>query len=106
RIHWQNLANFGVLPLIFADPRDYDGIVQGDVVRLSGVHEALRSGRRELDAALVAGGGARRTIALRHDLSPRQTELLLAGGVISWLRARLEPDRAGAEPGAPTLMPG
>jgi aconitate hydratase len=89
RIHWQNLANFGLLPLTFSDPRDYDGIAQGDVVRLSGVHEALRSGRRELDASLVAADGARRTVRLLHDLSPRQADLLLAGGVINWLRERL-----------------
>ena len=37
----------------------------------------------------AAAGGARRTIALRHDLSPRQVDLLLAGGVINWLRKRL-----------------
>jgi aconitate hydratase len=43
---------------------------------------------------------------LRHDLSPRQADLLLAGGVINWLRARLEPGRAGAQPGAPALPPG
>ena len=89
RIHWQNLANFGVLPLAFADPGDYDGIAQGDVVRLSGVHAALRSGRPELGASLVAAGGARRTLPLRHGLSPRQAELLLEGGVINWLRGRL-----------------
>ena len=28
-------------------------------------------------------------IALRHDLSPRQLDLLLRGGVINWLRERL-----------------
>ena len=89
RIHWQNLANFGVLPLTFADPAEYDRIVQGDVVRLSGVHEALRTGKREFGAALDAAGGARRTIGLVHDLSPRQADLLLAGGVINWLRERL-----------------
>ncbi|HYI83799.1 MAG TPA: aconitate hydratase [Acetobacteraceae bacterium] len=90
RIHWQNLANFGVLPLTFADPADYDGIAQGDVVRLSGVRDALRSGRKELDVSLAAAADkARRTVCLRHDLSPRQVDLLLAGGVINWLRTRL-----------------
>ena len=89
RIHWQNLANFGVLPLTFADPADYDRIAQGDVVRLSGVHGALRSGQREFAASLVAANGARRTTAVRHDLSPRQVDLLLAGGVVNWLRKRL-----------------
>jgi aconitate hydratase len=54
------------------------------------VHDALRPGRREFDASLVAaGGGARRTVPLRHDLSPRQANLLISGGVINWLRERL-----------------
>ena len=107
RIHWQNLANFGVLPLTFADPADYDGIRQGEVVRLSGVHGALRSGRREFGATLEAAGGEGRALALRHDLSPRQVGLLLAGGVINWLRSRLGSGRsAGNEGSAPALVLG
>jgi aconitate hydratase len=35
RIHWQNLVAFGILPLVFADPDDYDWIVAGDVLRLT-----------------------------------------------------------------------
>ena len=69
------------------------------------VHISVRAA--ELDASLVAaGGGARRTVPLRHDLSPRQANLLIAGGVFNWPRGRLEPGRAGAEPDAPALLPG
>lgn len=85
RIHWQKLVNFGVLPLTFADPADYDRIGPGAVLRLSGLHRALRAGR-DVSAAL---DGAGRTVALRHDLSPRQLDLLLRGGVINRLRERL-----------------
>ena len=85
RIHWQNLVNFGVLPLTFADPIDYDRLQQGDVVQLTSVRAALRAGR-ELSARLAGEG---REILLRHDLSPRQLDLLLDGGVINWLRQRL-----------------
>src|SRR4051812_12672672 len=85
RIHWQNLVNFGVLPLTFAEPADYDGIARDDAIRLSGVHRALRAGR-EVHASLARGGQA---IVLHHDLSPRQVDLLLAGGVVNWLRRRL-----------------
>ena len=67
RIHWQNLVNFGILPLTFADPADYDRIDRDD----------------RIDAEL-AGKSVR--IALRHDLSPRQIDLLPAGGAINWLR--------------------
>jgi aconitate hydratase len=85
RIHGQNLVNFGVLPLTFADAADYDLIARGDVLRLSGVHGALRSGR-EIGVTQASKG---RAIAVSHDLSPRQVDLLLAGGVINWLRRRL-----------------
>jgi aconitate hydratase len=39
RIHWQNLVNFGVLPLTFADLADYDRLKVGDMIRLSGTKE-------------------------------------------------------------------
>src|SRR6185503_13559081 len=42
RIHWQNLVNYGVLPLTFAHAADYDRIAQGDLIRLGGLHAALR----------------------------------------------------------------
>jgi aconitate hydratase len=82
RIHWQNLVNFGILPLSFADPADYDRIERDDVLRITGVHHSLRRGERI--AAEIKGKSAQLT--LRHDLSERQIDLLLAGGVINWLR--------------------
>ena len=85
RIHWQNLINFGVLPLTFADPGDYDGLEPGDVIRIDGVHAALKTAR-ELRCSRAGKQG---TIALQHALSPRQVDLLLTGGVINWLRQRL-----------------
>jgi aconitate hydratase len=83
RIHWQNLVNFGVLPLTFADPADYDRVSQRETLSFAGVHAALRQGV-SLKARRVDGG----SIALRHALSPHQIEVLLAGGVINWLKLR------------------
>jgi aconitate hydratase len=82
RIHWQNLVNFGILPLTFDDPSDHDRIERDDVLQISGVREALQQGDRIM--AEIAGKNG--TMVLRHDLSPRQIDLLLAGGVINWLR--------------------
>jgi aconitate hydratase len=82
RIHWQNLVNFGILPLTFANPADYDRIDRDDVLRITGVHDTLN--RDDRINAELAGKSVR--IALRHDLSQRQIDLLLAGGVINWLR--------------------
>jgi|SRR5271166_727913 len=42
RIHWQNLMNFGVLPLTFADPSGYDRLKLGDTICITGVAEASR----------------------------------------------------------------
>ena len=84
RIHWQNLVNFGILPLTFDDPADYDVVEQGDVIATSGVHDALTQGR-QLQARIK---GKDRSLSLRHDLSGRQLELLRLGGVINWMRSR------------------
>lgn len=76
RIHWQNLANFGVLPLEFADEEDYDRVSQGEVLDLEGLRAALPR-HDELTARI----GPRR-LRLRHRLSPRQVRMVLAGGRI------------------------
>lgn len=84
RIHRQNLINFGVLPLTFARAADYERLRQGERLRFTGLHAALRAGP-DIEAADEAGTA----IVLQHDLSPRQIDVLLAGGVINWLRQRV-----------------
>jgi aconitate hydratase len=89
RIHWENLVNFGVLPLTFADESDYDSVEQGDTLALSGIPEALRNGR-ELRLENRTKGTE---LTVRHGLSARQIDVLLKGGLINWMRERL--NRAG-----------
>ncbi|WP_052669763.1 aconitate hydratase [Nitriliruptor alkaliphilus] len=86
RIHWQNLANFGVLPLRFADERDRDALAQGDRLRLTGLHAALDSGSGEVTVENLTQGT---TITAVHDLSPRQVERIRSGGVIRYMKERL-----------------
>jgi aconitate hydratase len=76
RIHWQNLANFGILALEFADDADYDALEQGATLSFSGVHDALRGGS-EISATV---DGTEYTF--RHQLSERQVSMVLAGGLI------------------------
>jgi len=83
RIHWQNLVNFGVLPLTFADPGDYDHLEQGERLHFADLRQALQKGAR-LCARLANGN----ELVLEHALSPRQVDLLLAGGLINWMRER------------------
>ncbi len=92
RIHWQNLVNFGVLPLTFVDDSDYARFEEGDVVRVTGIHEALRSGDGTVEVENVTKG---ETVTGLHDLSERQVEVLLAGGQIAWMKGRLSENGAG-----------
>jgi aconitate hydratase len=45
RIHCQNLVNFGIVPLEFAGPAEYDQIQSGDILVLEDLHEKVRQGR-------------------------------------------------------------
>jgi len=82
RIHWQNLVNFGVLPLTFAEPEDADRIEVGDRLKLEALQEGLAP-RREIEAELASSG---RRLRLAHTLSSRQIAMLKAGGIIPGLR--------------------
>ncbi|MFI0374414.1 aconitate hydratase [Actinomadura sp. 1N219] len=84
RIHWQNLVNFGILPLEFADDADYDRVEQGDVLRVENVRDALKAGAG-IDVRNTTRG---ETYRARHRLSPRQRDLVAAGGQIPLLRRR------------------
>ena len=86
RIHWQNLANFGVLALEFLDASDYTSIDSGDVLAIRGLHTVLKDGR---DLELV-NTTKNETVPIRHRLSPRQVDMVLAGGLIPVLRKRLD----------------
>jgi aconitate hydratase len=87
RIHWQNLPNFGVLPLSFVDVTDYHLVDQGDVLAFDGVRGALEAGGAILARNLTKGVD----LTLTHDLSERQIEMILAGGLINVFRHRLAP---------------
>ena len=82
RIHWQNLASFGVLALEFVDPDDYERIEQDDVLVLEDVRAAVGSGTEVTVRNTTRDG----EYAARHRLSERQVAILLAGGLIPWLR--------------------
>jgi aconitate hydratase len=84
RIHWQNLANFGVLAAEFTDPADYDRIDEGDELRVDGLPDALGSAA----GFTVRNETKDQDYAVRHRLSPRQVEMVRAGGQIPLVRGR------------------
>ena len=84
RIHWQNLASFGVLATEFADPADYDRIEAGDELSVDGLTSALGAG----DELTVRDQTKNTDVTVRHRLSPRQVAMVLAGGQIPLARSR------------------
>ncbi|MCB0282062.1 MAG: aconitate hydratase [Calditrichaeota bacterium] len=79
RIHFQNLANFGILPLLFNNPSDYNKNEQGDVIVIDNLHAALADGK-----TLKVHNYTKRTdFNVKHNLSPRQAEMILQGSLIN-----------------------
>ncbi len=83
RIHKANLINAGILPLTFKDPADYDKIAQGDTVEFAGLRETVKNGG---DIIAKVNG---REIALELDISERDREIMLAGGLLDYTRENL-----------------
>jgi aconitate hydratase len=85
RIHKANLCNFGIIPLVFKDPRDYDLFSKGTKVVLPQVKERIERGEREIPVEL----DGRRIVALL-DVSERQRKHLLAGGTLNYVKKELQ----------------
>jgi aconitate hydratase len=82
RIHWQNLINFGVVPLVFKDAVQYDSLARNDILKLRCLTGQLRQGEQ----VLVENTTRQETFATAHGLSARQIEIVVAGGLINWVR--------------------
>ncbi len=82
RIHWQNLVSFGVLPLTLRDPGEYERVEPSDTFRVGELHRQIRSGP-EVRVDLKSNS---EVLRCRHALSPRQVDILLAGGLINWAK--------------------
>jgi aconitate hydratase len=86
RIHKANLVNFGILPLTFMDPDDYDRIKQGDTVAIPGLRTALLAGSDTVSVKV----GKDKIIQARLELSVRDRLILASGSLLNWVRARIE----------------
>ncbi len=84
RIHWQNLINFGILPLTFVNSADYEHIEQGDQLEISEVRQNLNQGNR----IHITNKTKNKTYDTQHTLSQRQIEMILAGSLINVVRER------------------
>jgi aconitate hydratase len=100
RIHRRNLISQGILPLLFAEESDYGRFEQGQSWTLPGIRERLENGDRELPLR-PEDGEEGEEVMLLAELSPRERNILLAGGVLRQLRREGSASAAGRhEPSA------
>jgi|UniRef100_A0A7C5AL86 aconitate hydratase len=88
RIHLANLVNFGILPLTFENPEDYDHLQEDQLIALPAIRERLRRGDRRLPLLILGPDGkAEREIWTNHNLSERQRHIVVLGGALNLVRA-------------------
>jgi aconitate hydratase len=84
RIHKSNLCNFGILPLTFKDPQDYDRLNKGTKLVFPDVRKRIGRGDREIPVEIDCA-----TIVTILDVSDRQRKHLLAGGTLNFVKEEL-----------------
>ncbi len=80
RIHVANLINAGILPLTFENEADYDQFTQGDKLTISGILEGMDTG------FVTMKNETGEQVRLHCNLTQRQKEILLAGGLLEYTR--------------------
>ena len=89
RIHLANLVNFGILPLRFVDPMDYDRLARGDALGFPNLREEVVAGR----SVTVRTGT--RTFTAECPVTARERNILAAGGMLNHLKRALSAPGAG-----------
>ena len=84
RMHKANLINSGIIPLVFANPDDYNGIDEGDTLELSGIDDAIAGA----DKVTVNNITKNTKITLNAEFSERARKILLAGGLLNYTANR------------------
>ncbi len=81
RIHQANLINFGIVPLTFANAKDYNVVKQDATITIEGIKKALKAGDTTIDMKV-----GNKKVTLEMDFSDRQRDMLLAGGLLNLTR--------------------
>jgi aconitate hydratase len=82
RIHRRNLVAQGIVALTFADESDYDKAEVGQTWSFPKLREELEQGSDTIKVEIEGGD----ELELKHDFSEHEREILLAGGLLSYLR--------------------
>lgn len=82
RIHRANLVNAGILPLTFVNEADYDKIAQGDELYIPDIKKLVE----QSDSAVIVNKTSGEQIPVALELSQRQRDILVAGGLLNYTR--------------------
>jgi aconitate hydratase len=80
RIHRANLINFGIVPIIFDNAKDYDSLKAADKIEFPGIRKAIEGDGKITVKALG------KSFTATASLSDREKELILAGGLLASLK--------------------
>jgi len=94
RIHWQNLINFGILPLTFSDPADWNRIDANDTLVLKDVRQALEQERN----ITLFNETQNQQMDVSYTLSDRQIQMILAGSLINVIREKYKNKKLFPQP--------
>ncbi len=81
RIHKDNLINFGILPLTVSE-EVYDSIDQDEEIEFADLAKEVR------ELSKVTFSVAKGTFSVEHGLTERQKEMVLAGGLLNYIKER------------------
>ena len=84
RIHFANLINFGILPLTFENPADYDKIEQGDELNAPDILKEL-NGHKPITFINKTKGNAE--YKFKYNLTDRQVKIIKEGGLLNETKA-------------------
>ncbi len=82
RIHWANLINFGIIPMIFADESDFDKIEQNDELEMTDLIQTIRN----KSSYIIKNKSRNIEFEVKLELSFREREILIAGGVLNTIK--------------------
>lgn len=82
RIHKANLINAGIIPLTFTNPQDYDCVNTGDTLEFPNIKSEIRQGK----PVTLLNTDSQKTLYLSSDLSDRQRDILLSGGLLEYTK--------------------
>jgi aconitate hydratase len=79
RIHKANLINFGIVPLTFENPEDYEELKQGSHVEIPDIRQRISAGEQKFTVLIDSN-----PLQAILEISDRHRAILLAGGLLNW----------------------